>query len=293
MRRRNRIFALFLAIALVFTSLALDFEKAIVVNADSDTTESAVEAAAETTQPGKIEFDNIDVTTLDDKGFTATRFSSSNNYAIVGEADQRVGTYWVTGSDVTSSNAGLKPNAVQADSTMTILNTPYSYEDFRISTEVYWGASTGIVLGDKNVFPTSSVDSSVRIYFNANQIQLVGGGVDYTTAEVTGGTASWNTGYAPTYIFKPDKNYKNTDRAVFQLNIKLENNTLMVWLEGYDGVLTVEMSETYKNESIALVARNYDGDGGGLKSLEVRNLDLDGYVDFDNMDVSILTEKCM
>ena len=237
---------------------------------------------------GYTDFDHVDTKALDAKGFTSTRFDNSNSYALDGTAEQSVGNHWFAGngsipsytdtSKVTAANIGLKSNHTTADNTTadnttTLLNTPYTYEAFRISTEVYWGANTGIVLGEKNVFPTSAVDSSVRIYFNGDQIQLVGGGLDYSTAEVTGG-ASWNTSYAPTYIFKPASDFTHVKGSVYKLNAEMMNGVLTVWVDGYDGVLTIKTSDTFKNERVALVSRGYDGDSGGFKSLTVEELDI-------------------
>lgn len=221
---------------------------------------------------GYTDFDHVNTAVFDEKGFTATQFNTSG-YSVVGEADQPVSTYWAAGNDVISGNAGLKPNVLASEPKMTILNTPYTYENFRISTEVYWGANTGIVLGAKNVFPTGDVDSGVRIYFNANQIQLVGGGLDYDSKVVSGNSATWNFGFAPSYIFKPASGFTITKGEVYKLNVEMKDGVLTVWVDGYDGVLTIKTKETFKQESIALMARNYDGDGGGLKSLKVEELE--------------------
>ena len=219
---------------------------------------------------GYTDFDKVDVSVLEEKGFTATQFDSSTDYAIVG-VDKPVSTYWVAGADLKSSNNGLKPITVETDKKMTFLNTPYKYENFKLSTEVYWGSNTGVVLGEKNVFPTSDTASSIRIYFNSNQIQLVGGGLDYDVKYVSGG-GTWNAGYAPTYIFKPTGDFEKEAGKVYILNVQLLDDVLTVWLEGYEGRLEVKVSDTFKNESIALVGRNYDSDGGGFKSLTVKEL---------------------
>lgn len=224
---------------------------------------------------GYTDFDYVNTAVFDEKGFTATQFNTSG-YSVAGEVDQPVSAYWAAGKDVPSGNIGLKPKVTASESKMTILNTPYTYENFRISTEVYWGANTGIVLGAKNVFPTSNIDSGVRIYFNANQIQLVGGGLDYDSKVVSGSSATWNFGYAPSYIFKPAADFTPSDTAVgevYKLNVEMKDGILTVWVDGYDGVLTIKTKETFKQESIALMARNYDGDGGGLKSLKVEELE--------------------
>ena len=221
---------------------------------------------------GYTDFDHVNTAVFDEKGFTATQFNTSG-YSVVGEVDQPVSTYWAAGKDVPSGNVGLKPNVLASENKMTILNTPYTYKNFRISTEVYWGANTGIVLGAKNVFPTGDVDSGVRIYFNSAQIQLVGGGLDYDSKVVSGSSATWNFGYAPSYIFKPASGFTITKGEVYKLNVEMKDGVLTVWVDGYDGVLTIKTKETFKQESIALMARNYDGDGGGLKSLKVEELE--------------------
>ena len=220
---------------------------------------------------GYTDFDNVDMSVLEEKGFTATLFDTENDNAVVG-ADKPVSTYWAVGADVISANDGMKPKAAESDKTMTLLNTPYEYTDFRISTEVYWGASTGIVLGAKNVFPSSTTDSAVRIFFNSNQIQLTGAGIDPETAKVTGG-ATWNPNYLTTYIFKPDSSFTVTKGEVYKLNAEMKAGVLTVWVDGYDSSVTVKTTSTFKQESIALMARQYNGDGGGLKSLMVEEIE--------------------
>jgi len=226
---------------------------------------------------GYTNFDKVDVAVLDQKGFTSTRFNSADSYKVIGDADQSVSNHWFAGKEgfnsLTSKNDGLKPNKKEAAQTMTVLNTPYTaqngYGEFQISTEIYWGSNAGVILGTKNVFPTADADSSIRIYFNANQIQLGGGGIAADTVRVTGGTSSWNSAYAPTYIFKPASNYKGTSGTVYDLHVNYKNGTVSVWLDGYEGVLTFKTTDTFKQEVIGLYGRNYDGDGGGFKSLKI------------------------
>ena len=243
---------------------------------------------------GYTSFDQVDVSELDTKGFSATQYSSADNaYSVVGE-NQPVETYMfagevgvnASGEVVVDENLGLKSKSKEANSKMTVLNTPYMYKNFRMSTEVYWGSYTGIVLGEKNVYPTSKIDTGVVIYFNANQLQLGGGGVDYNTSEVSG-SATWNAASAPTYIFKPASSYTAKEGAVYTLNVELNEDVLTVWLDGCDGVLTIKTSDNFKSECIGLVSRQYDGQGGGLKSVAVNSLD-DSYINFDNIDVTKL-----
>ena len=223
---------------------------------------------------GYTDFDRVNVSLLDEKGFSATRFDTSNSNAIVGQ-EQPVATYWAVGDDVLSNNNGIKPNTKEADKKKTTLNTPYKYDNYRVSAEVYWGSNTGIVLGEKNVLPTSSSYTSVVIYFNNDQIQLVGGGLDYSMVYAVDG-ASWNTGYAPTYIYKPSSAFTKTAGNVYTLNAELVDGVLTVWVDGYDGKVSIEVADTFKNDSIALIGRNYDNDGGGFKSLTVTELTASG-----------------
>ena len=221
---------------------------------------------------GYTDFDNVDSSVLDAKGFSATQFDASSHEVV--QADQSVSTYWAVGNEVTSENKGIKPNTLGTENKITYLNTPYNYTDFRISTEVYWGANAGIVIGAKNVFPLSSTDTSLRIYFNANQLQLGGGAIDPDSAVITG-SGVWNRVYEPTYIFKPASGYTATKGEVYKLNVEMKDGTLTVWLDGCDGILTVNTTPEFRaveNKAIALMARQYDGDGGGFKSLTVKEI---------------------
>ena len=260
---------------------------------------------------GYTDFDHIDTTALDAKGFTSTRFDRNNDYAVLAE-NQPVGNHWFAGnggmlgyedtSVVTAGNIGLKPNQIADDLTMTILNTPTVYENYRASLEVYWGASTGLVLGTKNVFPVDHTTSdSVKVYFNANQTQIVGGGVDFATGAVFGGDGSSSIYAEDTYIFKPSASYSATKAATYKLNVEVLDGILSIWVDGYDSVFKIQLSDTFNNESIAIMARQYDSDGGGIKSFEIVELesvandgttvDVDGYTDFDNVDSSVLDAK--
>jgi len=221
---------------------------------------------------GYTDFDNVDSSVLDAKGFSATQFDESSHEVV--QADQSVSTYWAVGNEVTSENKGIKPNTLGTKNKITYLNTPYNYADFSISTEVYWGANAGIVIGAKNVFPLSSIDTSLRIYFNSNQLQLGGGAIDPDSAVITG-SGVWNRVYEPTYIFKPASGYTATKGEVYKLNVEMKDGTLTVWLDGCDGILTVNTTPEFRaveNKAIALMARQYDGDGGGFKSLTVKEI---------------------
>lgn len=230
------------------------------------------------------EFANVNIAKLEEKGFTSTRFETSGDRAIVGTADAPVSTHWMAGNTnlsstgvvATSGNVGLKPNTAGEDY-FTVLNTPYTnangYDNYRVSMEVYWGATTSIILGDKNVYP-SSATNTVRIYFNANQIQVDGGGFDPDTAVVSGG-ATWSEVFAPTYIFKPVSDFTVSDGAVYKLNAEMQNGALTIWVDGYEGMLSLNTKKTFSNEGIALGARQYDSQAGGLKSLTVEKLTQD------------------
>lgn len=222
---------------------------------------------------GYTDFDKVNVAVLDEKGFTATRFDKANGYTLLDteNPEKTVGTYWATGGDVPSRNDGLKPNNHSSENVVTFLNTPYQYEDFRISTEVYWGGYTGVVLGAKNVYPQKGVNSAVSIYFNQDQIQISGEGVELSSAVVTNG-AVWSEVYAPTGIFKPSSDFAVTAGEIYDLNVEMKDGTLTVWVTGWDGMLSINTKTTFVNESIALMALQYDGTGGGFKSLTVEEL---------------------
>lgn len=237
---------------------------------------------------GYTDFDFVDTTVLDAKRFNVSQFSTDGT---VVATDAAVGTHMYAGEVGISSagnvaynkeypNSGLKAKSLIADSKQTVLNTPYGYESFRVSTEVYWGASTGIVLGEKNVFPTgSSVGTSVRIYFNQSQLQLIGGGFDFDSAQVTGNTATWDPNWLATNdlaVFKPASSYASKKGAVYKLNVEFIDGTFTMWLDGFDGALTIKASDEFlalEDKAIGLMMRGYDGDCGGLKSLQVDEIE--------------------
>lgn len=220
------------------------------------------------------DFDHVNVETLDEKGFTASRYAIDEEEFSIG---QSVSEYWAAGQDVYSKNSGLKANTLDSERKCSLLNTPYQYDDFRVSAEVYWGANTGIVLGRENVFPTSNVDTAVGVYFNQDQIQLMGLGFDFDTAQVVNGTATWNPNTLITNgvaIFKPASDFKPTTHKgeVYQLNVEFIDGVFTIWVDGCEGSLTIKATDAFcgvADKKIALMSRGYDGDCGGLKSLTV------------------------
>lgn len=231
------------------------------------------------------DFANVNIAKLEEKGFTSTRFDFSD-YSVSGDVDQAVSNHWFagkldmasTGVVAASTNQGLKPNA-PVGSSFTVLNTPYTaeagYENYHVSTEVYGGTSAGIVLGEKNTCP-SSTSNTVRIYFNTNnttnQIQIYGGGIDPDSAVVSGG-ATWSAVFAPTYIFKPASDFVINEGEIYKLNVEVQNGTLTIWVDGYNGVLSLNTKKTFVNDGIALGAEYYVS--SGLKSLTVKKLSED------------------
>ena len=291
MKKRNRVLALFLVVILGLTSFTWDFCNAETANANNITIQAP--------QQGEVNFDNIDVLTLSD--FTSTKFTrggSGKPYNVVtGEIDQAVSKHWFSGngtstpyngvSGVTGKNIGLKPKT-NSDNDRYLLNTPYTYEEFTISTEIYWGVCAGIVIGEKNIYPNSADSSAVAIYFNNNNIQI-NGAVDLSTASVaqTNG-AKWATS-GSTGIFNFSGGKKATAGTAYTLNLKMQDGVLAIWVNGQDSILTIEASDTYKKGNIALLARKFGGDSGGLKSFAVQNLNASNYTDFDNVNISSLT----
>lgn len=287
MKKRNRGIAFVLALVLTFTSFALDLGGAIVTQADDTTQLALTEEPTDLIDFEKIQLDNIDLSILEEKGFSATQFDKNSSYAVVG-ADQSVSTYWQSVN--ANSNNGLKTTAEDADRKATFLNTPYTYENFKVSTEIYWGVNSGIVMGEENVYPRDvSSYSAISVYFANNRIQL-GGALDYSTAKVTGTGASWTTYATNTGIFYFTNGFTATKNKVYTLNVEMQDGVLKVWVDGYPGLLTVNVKSHYKTGRIALMNHKYDGDGGAFKSLQVRDLDTHRYNDFNNADVTKLTD---
>ena len=233
---------------------------------------------------GYIDLDNADVSALTEKGFTSTRFSKAADgtyQPVEGETDQAVSAHWFSGTGdgtpyngvtgITGKNIGLKPNA-NSDSNRYYLNTPYTYENFKVTAQVYWGVLTGVAFGGENAYPADTDASSVVVYFNNNKIQ-VNGALDFTSASVTGANAAWNPYDGKTGIFNFDSTHKAEAGKAYTLNVEFQDGVLTVWVDGYDGVLTINVLPNYQSGRISLLARKLGGDSGGLKSLEVRELE--------------------
>lgn len=270
---RNRVFAGLLAVLLVLTSFTWSSNSIIGVGANNDTPVPTAE-----TDKKIFAFDDIDVKTLEEAGFTSSQFNKNKNYEVI-SADQGLSGQWFTGKkgtnasggSISSGNSGLKSVYKDSNKIASVLNTPYAYENFHVKAEIYWGVNTGIIFGEKNVYPRSTTGySSVSVYFANNRIQ-VGGALDYSSASVTGREKGWTT-WNTTGIYYFADNFKAVTNQVYTLNVKVEDNVLSVWVDGYETLLTVNLAEHYKTGTIALMNHKYDGDGGGIKSVEIEEL---------------------
>lgn len=228
------------------------------------------------------EFDHVDVEVLTEKGFTASRYNV-DTYETIG-LNKEVAEYWAAGNDVSSTNAGLKANVVKSERAGTLLNTPYSYNNFRVSTDIYLGTGSGIVLGEENVVPTLEAEKAIQIYLNANsngelQLQLSGGGFDYESVQIAGDTATWNPRTLDTNkcaIFKLADGFKAQAGKVFRLNVEYVDGVITIWIDGANATATFKAMDAFcevQDKNIALYSRGYNSDGGGFKSLTVKELE--------------------
>lgn len=287
MKKGNRILALFLAVILMVTGIAWDFSNTMVANADDTATNTA---STESAQPEKINFDNIDVSTLTD--FTSTQLNSST-YALIGAAGQSAGNHWFSGAenpDKSSTNSGLKPKTIRNNNKHNLLQYKDSYGNFKLTAQVYWNTNVGIVIGAENTYPLATTTNAILIATNTGNLR-VRGAIDESTAKVTGTRKYLNTSTKNQCVFGISSSSSvNLDGTTQTINVKLQDGVLTVWVDGYNEVLTVNVTSTYPKESnITLWAMGYDNKIG-FKSFRIRDLDAVGYTDFDNADVSTLTD---
>ena len=141
-----------------------------------------------------------------------------------------------------------------------------------MTAQVYWGVLTGVAFGGENAYPADTDASSVVVYFNNNKIQ-VNGALDFTSASVTGANAAWNPYDGKTGIFNFDSTHKAEAGKAYTLNVEFQDGVLTVWVDGYDGVLTINVLPNYQSGRVSLLARKLGGDGGGLKSFDIQELE--------------------
>ena len=255
MKKGNKALAMFLAAVMLVSSIAWDFGDAAVAEAETTS------AITKTDDSLSIDFDNIDVAELDAAGYTSTRFNSSA--AIAGEVDRKVSEHWFAGDDentlyttgngtkATGKNIGLKSNDVNEAGTRTVMYTGCSYEDFTVSAEIYYGAYSGIVIGEKNVYPTESSDaSSVAIFFNSGRLHIVGA-VDRDSANIMRGSSAAiaNNGNAVGYkIFNNGSGdtIKTKAGTAYTVNVKKTGNHLLIWYSGGTGLISIKLTDSYK-----------------------------------------------
>ena len=299
MKKGNKVLALFLAAVMLTTSVTWDFGK---VKAE-ETTETT--SAIKTTDDGvSIDFDNIDVAELDEAGYVSTKFASGA--PVKGEINQAVSKHWFSGdgddtpygsgegSTIKAQNTGLKTQDVESDNSRTVMYTPYTYEDFQVSAEIYYGAFSGIVIGEKNVYPEDVTSSSVAIFFNSGRLHIMGA-VERDTATIMRGTSAAiaNNGSALGYkIFNNGSGdtIKANAGETYTVNVKKTGNHLIIWYSGGSGLITIELADSYKTGWIGIQSKCYDGDGGGFKSLNIEKVHAVEHHELDNAVMSELDD---
>lgn len=193
MKKGNKVLALFLAAVMLVTSIAWDFSDASV--AEAEETESATEEGGHS---GLIEFDDVDVMTLE-TDFTASQYLNSDN-SLVGESEQAVSTLWYSGTSGTSAGGtalsskttGLKAKADTTNTYNHMLNYNKSYKNFKATVELYFGSNMGVILGEKTVYPTSTTSPAINIWLTANGTIGIKGAFDGANGKVTGAYTTWS-----------------------------------------------------------------------------------------------------
>ena len=294
---KNKILAFVLAVVTLLASVSWwDFGEA---NAEDSGTITAKDYGV------TIDFDNIDVTKLDEAGYVSTKFKDGE--AVSGEVDQLVSKHWFSGSSddtpygsveeatVKAKNSGLKTKDTEIDDTRTVMYTPYSYEDFQVSAEIYYGAFTGIIVGEKNVYPVEGGNSSsVALFFNNGRVHIVGA-VEKDTAKIMRGTSAQvadNDSALGYKIFNNGSGDTISANAggTYTVNVKKTGNTLLVWISGGTGLMTIKLADSYENGWIGIQSKCYDGDGGGFKALGISKVHATESHSLDNADMSELDD---
>lgn len=288
MKKGNRILASLLAVVLVFTGIAWDFSGAKVSAEDSESTQSSL--------PETIDFKNIDLATLDDLGFTSTKYNRNNSYAVVGDTEQKVSNHWFSGNGTSTpyttnksakiwysdKTTGIKPTAIDSDGTATILNTPYTYENFIASADIRNGYTVGFVLGPKNTWP-SATSNGIFVYLANGRVQM-SGALDYNNILEKSGT--WGIS-GTTGCLMAQKTL--TSNKTYTLNVQMLDGVLTVWVTGFSDYVSVKVKDNYQTGNIGLTGRKFDTDGGGIEYLQINQL-ADNEVSFQNANLTILDE---
>ncbi len=236
-----------------------------------------------------VNFIDKDLTELP---YTSTLFDGNNNYLpMEGEIDQPVSKHWFTGNaDKTASgdktpyaeagtpwgsrNKGVKSNQLLNAKKYAYMNLGQSYDSFEAELEIINGSYHGIAFGKKNEFHGAEEASTVGIYFLNQRIQLEGA-VAFNSAEVTG-DATWSTGGGVgAYKFASQMPKGEIYKAHIKVSKLDDISILEVWVDGYESRLTVELSNKYEKEEIALVSRSFQGDCGGIKSFVLDEIQSD------------------
>lgn len=288
MKKGNRVLALFLAMVLVVTGITWDFGNTKVLAESSETTQSNL--------PEKIDLKNVDLATLDALGFTSTKYDRNNSYAVVGGTEQAIANHWFSGNGdttpyKTNTNAkiwysnkttGVKPLDIDTSGTTTVMNTPYTYEDFIVSVDVRYGYGVGITLGPKNTYPTAT-SNGISVYFANRRVQM-GGALDYANGLEASGT--WAVSGTTGCLMAQNT---LTANATYTLNVQMKDGVLTVWVTGFNDCVSVRVKNNYQVGNIGLMARKFDTDGGGIEALEIHQLEEDK-VFFQNAHVGLLDD---
>ena len=303
-KKSNRLLALSLSLVLGLSGMTFDYQnvKATDTSAEDVSSEWDYDISFE----GK--------STKDITDFTSSKFDSSDSYRVT-EQDKTVYDHWFTGTGSTDEYgrntgytdqgvswatgnrcAGLKPLTGYGKAYRYLLSYNGSlYTNYEVKAEIHSNlASDGIAFGEKNVFASSASASSARVYFTgtntAGRLKLEGA-FDYTSYKVTGNSAdTTNLGFnTNTNVFTFYAQGLSRGQ-VFELHVKKTGNTVSIWADGYEPVLTIELASTWKEGPVSLCS-NGTAPGGGFKSFaikEIKDVPEPGF--FVNADLSTMTD---
>ena len=238
----------------------------------------------------KYDFDDMDLSTMTEA--TSTMFEKNKNVTVSGEVDQAVSKHWWTGTTYNSQvspanrkNNGIKPK--NHDTNTYRLDLTEGSENFELTTKIYYKDGYGIAFGKKNVFPDAN-GSYGAAYVNFGPI--TNGAIDlkgFATLSETGADSTLSGTRVTVDKLKQNSSTNNVGGCLLTLHIKVIGNKVEVWLDEYDVKIQGTLSDSYEVGTISLTAKEYKG-GGGFKSIEIMKYDV--AYDFDNMDLSTMTE---
>lgn len=237
------------------------------------------------------DFDNLDLTTLDEAGVTSVKLPSGN---IAGREDEvRASEHWFTGQSFypEGQNVGVKNDALKLKDftrgSFYLLNLADEKSEFELTVQMNPVNNGGIVFGkrDEHPEPDPTKKASASVFFGGAAGQMWLEGFDGNSYEAQGAAASVQpaAGYAGFKIAGMATN-------LVTLHVKVSGSQVKIWVDEFDAACSAMLLDTHVVDTIALHQKDFAGFGIKNVSIDYSPVSEPYQKNFHNADVKKMTE---